>query len=52
MDALPPARSWADHTPSRSPLTAASAILLIPGAMASERVKVLDWKVPVSHNSY
>ena len=38
MDALPPAPSWADHSPSLSPLTATSAILSTPGTMASKRV--------------
>ena len=38
MDALPPARSWADHSPSYSSLTAASAILSTPGTMASKTV--------------
>ena len=37
MDALPPARSWAGHTPSHSPLTAASAILSTPGIVDFKR---------------
>lgn len=38
MDALPPARSLADHTPSHSALTAAAAGGGTPGTTASKRV--------------